>query len=67
MFINILPQRNWIKSVLLDENPRWKIWSKEKGIITRNKGFSSQNADNFWDFFIMIILSVTMSYSEYYP
>ena len=37
---------------------------QRKGIITRNKGFSSQNADNFWDIFVIAILSVTMSNSE---
>ena len=64
MFVNVLSQRDWIESVLSDENPRWKIWSEEKGFISRNKGFQSKNISAN-TFFIMVTLFLTRPYSGY--
>ena len=58
MFVNVLSQRDWIESVLSDENPRWKIWSEEKGFISRNKGFQNKNI-RANSFLIMVILFLT--------
>ena len=29
MFVNVLPQSDWIKSVVVGENPQQKIWERE--------------------------------------
>ena len=56
MFVNILPQRTWIESVLSDDDPKWKIWSKDQGFSGRNNSFSTKNA-NIFIFLIVLILS----------
>ena len=64
MYVNVLSQRDWIESVLSDENPRRKIWSEEKGFILRNKGFQSKNI-TAKKFLIMAILFSTRLYLGY--
>ena len=64
IFVNILPQRNWIESVLSDDHPRWKIWSKEKVFITRSTGFSSQNANVFLEMFILFVTGFYLDYQS---
>ena len=64
MYDNVLSQRDWIESVLSDENPRMKIWSEEKGFISRNKGFQSKNISAN-TFLIMVILFSTRPYLGY--
>ena len=57
MFVNVLSQRDWIESVLSDENPKRKIWNVD-GLISRNKGFQSKNISAN-TFLIMVILFLT--------
>ena len=57
MFVNILPQRNWIESVLSDDDPGWKIWSKEEGMINRNSGFSRLDANIYTLYFVLMLFS----------
>ena len=59
-----MPQRNWIESVLSDDHPRWKIWSKEKVFITRSTGFSSQNASAFLEMFILFVTRFYLDYQS---
>ena len=60
MFVNVLSQRDWIESVLSDENPRKKIWN-DLGLVSRNKGFQSKNI-NTNTFLIMGLLFLTRPY-----
>ena len=39
MFVNILPQRSLSKSVLSDDDPKLKNWSKDQGFSVRNDSF----------------------------
>ena len=64
MFVNVLSQRDWIESVLSDENPRRKIWSERKRFISRNNGVQSRNT-NANTFLIMVILFLTRPYLGY--
>ena len=65
IFVNVLPQRNWIESVLSDHHPRWKIWSKEKVFITRSTGFSSQNSNAFLKMFILFVTRFYLDYQSW--
>ena len=56
MFVNVLTQRSWIESVLTDDEPKWKIWSKDQGFAERNNSFSRQKA-NIFILLIVLILS----------
>ena len=55
MFVNILPQREWIRLLLLGYDVRFKLWSRDEGIITRNSGFSITSGNIFVLFFFLIL------------
>ena len=55
MFVNVLPQRNWMESVLSDHDPKWKIWSKDDGMIRRNSGFSRHDANVYTLLFVLML------------
>ena len=57
MFVNVLPQRSWIESVLNDDEPKWKIWSKDQGFAERNSRSSRHDA-NIYTFLIVLIPSL---------
>ena len=62
MFVNILPQRSWIQSVLEDDEPKWKIWSKDQGFFERNSRSSRHDA-NMYTFLIVLILSLNQKHT----
>ena len=62
MFVNVLPQRSWIQSVLEDDEPKWKIWSKDQGFFERNNRSSRHDA-NIYTFLIVLLLSLNKNYT----
>ena len=63
MFVNILPQREWIRLLLLGYDVRFKLWSRDEGIITRNSGFSIK-AGNIFVLSFFLILSYHVNYTR---
>ena len=68
MYVNVLSQRDWIESVLSNENPRMKIWNVN-GIMSRNKGFQSKNnsANTFLIMVILFLIRPDLGYQSYQP
>ena len=56
MFVNILPQRWWIRHILSNEERIFKLWSRDKEMDTRNRGFSKIDG-NFRVLFFPLMLS----------